>query len=69
MRAQSDGGMDMIKRQLGALEVKVNRILELLSQKAESLAPKPSVTEKVSKVEKATKAKALTRKTGAKGKK
>ena len=66
MRAQNDGSMDLIKRQLGALEIKVNRILELLSQKTESSVSKTPVVEKSVKVEKLAKAKTPTKKVGVK---
>ncbi|MEK7180725.1 MAG: CxxC-x17-CxxC domain-containing protein [Patescibacteria group bacterium] len=60
LRVQSNGGIDEIKQRLAALESKVNRILELVSQKPESSIPK---------VEKATKVKAPARKTAKKTKK
>jgi len=69
MRAQNDGSMDLIRRQLGALEIKVNRILELVGQGAESSVSKISTTPKVVKAEKTTKVKTATRKAGNKSKK
>ena len=69
VRAQNNEGMDVIKRQLGSVELKVNRILELMSQKAESPTFKAPVTGKISKSEKVTKVKSSTRKTKAKEKK
>ncbi|MEK7138279.1 MAG: CxxC-x17-CxxC domain-containing protein [Patescibacteria group bacterium] len=69
VRIQNDGSMDLIKRQLGALEIKVNRILELMSQKTESSASKVPVVEKAVKIEKLAKAKTPTKKVGVKGKK
>lgn len=59
-KVQSNSGIDEIKQRLAALESKVNRILELVSQKPESSIPK---------VEKATKVKAPARKTAKKTKK
>jgi len=60
-RAQSNSGIDEIKQRLSALESKINRILELVSQKPESSIPKVSII--------AAKAKAPTRKIAKKAKK
>jgi CxxC-x17-CxxC domain-containing protein len=42
-RAQNDGGIDALKRQMTFLESKIDRILDIMSQKKE--APVPSVEE------------------------
>ncbi len=62
VRAQSDDGIGALKRQLAALELKVNRILELVSQKTESSVFKVPVVHETSKVAKATKVKTPARK-------
>lgn len=48
-----DGGIDALKRQLTALEVKVNSILEVVSRKAESPVPVATVVPETIKAGKA----------------
>lgn len=68
-RTQNDGGIDALKRQLSTLESKVNRILEIVSQKPNNSVPATSVVGEVPKVIKAIKVKAPVRKTAGKNKK
>ncbi len=49
-RAQSDGGIDALKRQIAALELKVNRILEIVSQQTKKPAFSAPIVEEIPKV-------------------
>jgi len=68
-RIQDNSNQNLIKQQLEALEVKMNRILELLTQKTESLVSKTPVVAEIVKTEKLVKTKAPTQKTKTKNKK
>lgn len=63
-RAQNNGGIDEIKQRLAALELKVNRILELVSKKMKNPVPKIPIIKEAPRV-----VKAPTRKTTKKAKK
>ncbi|MEK9173341.1 MAG: CxxC-x17-CxxC domain-containing protein [Patescibacteria group bacterium] len=68
-RVPSGGAIDALRRQIASLEVKVNRVLELLSQKAAASDLRATIIEEAPKVTKETKIKTTARKAGKKTKK
>ncbi|TSC82725.1 MAG: hypothetical protein G01um101420_83 [Parcubacteria group bacterium Gr01-1014_20] len=68
-RVPSEGAIDALRRQVASLELKVNRVLELLSQKAENSALRVLIADEAPKLTKATKIKTPARKVVKKTKK